>query len=51
NPEVSGDCSNIAVGEAYCVGGGGNAFGKISVVQSGDSCLAIPRIRELPSSS
>lgn len=41
NPEVNTACSNIAVGEAYCVGGGGNACKKTYTVQSGDFCFAI----------
>ena len=38
---MSADCTNILVGEAYCVGGGGHSCGKIYTVQSGDSCFAI----------
>ena len=47
NPEVSFDCSNILVGEAYCVGGGGNACNKIYVVQSGDFCFAITQSQDI----
>lgn len=47
NPEVSHDCSNILVGEAYCVGGGGNACKKIYVVQSGDFCFAITQSQNI----
>ncbi|KAH0580623.1 hypothetical protein H2248_002112 [Termitomyces sp. 'cryptogamus'] len=41
NPEVSTDCTNILVEEAYCVGGGGSPCSKIYTVQSGDFCFAI----------
>ncbi|KAF8816938.1 hypothetical protein BYT27DRAFT_7154018 [Phlegmacium glaucopus] len=47
NPEVSFDCSNILVGEAYCVGGGGDACGKIYAVQSGDFCSAITQSQSI----
>ena len=47
NPEVSLDCSNILVGEAYCVGGGGNACNKIYVVQPGDFCFAITQSHDI----
>ncbi|KAJ7751586.1 hypothetical protein B0H16DRAFT_1547596 [Mycena metata] len=41
NPEVNSACTNIFAGEAYCVGGGGQACGKLYVVKSGDGCEAI----------
>lgn len=41
NPEVNTDCTNIGVGEAYCVQGGGRPCAHIYTVQSGDSCFAI----------
>ncbi|KAJ7186092.1 hypothetical protein C8R46DRAFT_1289630 [Mycena filopes] len=41
NPEVKTDCTNIFAGEAYCVGGGGQACGKTYVVKSGDGCSSI----------
>ncbi|KAH9480415.1 LysM domain-containing protein [Psilocybe cubensis] len=47
NPEVSTDCSNILVGEAYCVGGGGNPCQKFYVVQPGDFCFAITQSQQI----
>ncbi|KAJ7062147.1 hypothetical protein C8F01DRAFT_986832 [Mycena amicta] len=41
NPEINVACTNILLNEAYCVGGGGKACGKLYVVVSGDSCAAI----------
>ncbi|KAF9047715.1 hypothetical protein BJ165DRAFT_1118997 [Panaeolus papilionaceus] len=41
NPEVNTACTNIAVGSAYCVTGGGNACKKEYTVVSGDFCGAI----------
>ncbi|KAF8144037.1 hypothetical protein K438DRAFT_1945601 [Mycena galopus ATCC 62051] len=41
NPELTAACTGIGLGEAYCVGGGGNACTKVYTVASGDSCGSI----------
>ncbi|KAK6987472.1 hypothetical protein R3P38DRAFT_2661607 [Favolaschia claudopus] len=41
NPEINLACTNIQLDLAYCVGGGGNACGKVYTVVSGASCAAI----------
>ncbi|KAJ7502450.1 hypothetical protein B0H11DRAFT_1988665 [Mycena galericulata] len=41
NPEINVGCTNIQLGAAYCVGGGGAACAKVYTVKSGDSCSAI----------
>ncbi|KAF5329714.1 hypothetical protein D9619_009152 [Psilocybe cf. subviscida] len=41
NPEVNTACTNIAVGEAYCVKGGPSACKKTYTVKSGDFCSGI----------
>ena len=41
NPEVNTGCTNILLGSAYCVAGGGNPCQKQYTVVSGDSCGAI----------
>ena len=41
NPEVNTGCTNIILGSAYCVAGGGNPCKKEYTVVSGDSCGAI----------
>jgi LysM repeat protein len=41
NPEVNTGCTNMILGSAYCVVGGGNPCQKTYTVVSGDSCGAI----------
>ena len=41
NPEVNTGCTNIILGSAYCIAGGGNPCKKEYTVVSGDSCGAI----------
>ncbi|KAK7014296.1 hypothetical protein R3P38DRAFT_3003090 [Favolaschia claudopus] len=41
NPEVNAACTNIELGSAYCVSGGGAACAKVYTVVSGDSCAGI----------
>ncbi|KAJ7062138.1 hypothetical protein C8F01DRAFT_1368795 [Mycena amicta] len=41
NPEINTACTNILLNEAYCVGGGGKACGKLYLVVSGDTCATI----------
>ncbi|KAJ7264086.1 hypothetical protein B0H12DRAFT_1217298 [Mycena haematopus] len=41
NTALTAACTTIALGEAYCVAGGGDACTKVYTVASGDSCGAI----------
>ncbi|KAF8228235.1 hypothetical protein L208DRAFT_1292425, partial [Tricholoma matsutake] len=41
NPEVNTGCTNIFLGSAYCIVGGGNPCQKMYTVVSGDLCSTI----------
>ncbi|KAF8518059.1 hypothetical protein JB92DRAFT_2828845 [Gautieria morchelliformis] len=47
NPEVSMNCVNILVGEAYCIGGGTSPCAKIYTVKSGDLCFAVTQAQNI----
>ncbi|KAJ7114305.1 hypothetical protein C8R44DRAFT_710133 [Mycena epipterygia] len=41
NTALTADCTDLELGEAYCVAGGGNACTEVYTVVSGDSCGSI----------